>query len=62
MDGVGEYHAKRNKVIPKNQRLNVLSDMWMLTYNEDGEERIEVYWIRQNGMKGRRMEIGKTVE
>ena len=30
MDVVGEYHAKGNKTIPKNQRLNVFSDKWMM--------------------------------
>ena len=36
MDGVGEYHAKWNKPIPKNQRLNVFPDKWMMIYNGSG--------------------------
>ena len=38
----------------KTQKLNVLSDMQMLTHNKGGGgERIEVHWIRQREMKGR---------
>ncbi len=43
MDGVGEYHAKQSKPIPKNQRPNVLSDKWMLIHNgeEEGMRKME---------------------
>ena len=32
----GEYHAKWNKPIPKNQRLNVFPDKWRMIYNGGG--------------------------
>ena len=36
MDGIGEYHAKWNKPNPKNQRLDVFPDKWMMIYNGGG--------------------------
>ena len=36
MDEIGKYHAKWNKPSPKNQRLNVFSDKWMMIYNKVG--------------------------
>ena len=33
MDEIGEYHAKWNKPIPKNQRLNIFSGKWMMIQN-----------------------------
>ena len=39
MDGIGEYHAKRNKPIPKDQRLNVFPDKRIMIYNGDGGEK-----------------------
>ena len=33
MDGIEEYHAKWNKPSPKNQRLIVFPDKWMMIYN-----------------------------
>ena len=38
------------KAHPKNQRLNVLSDMWMLT-NKKENGRIEVHWIKQREIR-----------
>ena len=36
MDGAGEYHAKQNKSMPPNGKLNVFYDMQMLILNEEG--------------------------
>ena len=33
MDEIGEYHAKWDKPISKNQRTNDFADKWMITHN-----------------------------
>ena len=38
MEGVGEYHAKRNRPIPKNQRPYDFSDKWIMIHNEKGRQ------------------------
>ena len=37
MDEIGEYHAKLDKPISKNQRMTDLTDKWMMTHNGDRE-------------------------
>ena len=59
MDGTGEYCAKQNKPIPKNQRLSIFSNMWMLFHHGGvGQERTEVLWISQRGGKDGEEEWG----
>ena len=60
MEETEDYHAKWNKPVPKIERPNVLSDMWMLTHNKE-QGRIEVNWVRQRGMKGREGSGNKKV-
>ena len=60
MDGVGEYHAKWNKPIPKNQRPNVFSDKWMMIHNEGwegGQNGVRMNCIEENEGWG-----GKIIE
>ena len=51
MDGVGGYYAKGNMSIPKKQRPNIFSDMWMIIHNgEAGYGQIDILWIRERGL------------
>ena len=59
MDEIGEYHAKCDKPISKNQRTNDLADKWMMTHN-GGREGLELGLEFGLG-RGARMEEGRTV-
>ena len=44
MDAIGEYHAKWNKPIAKNLRLNVFPDKWMMIHNGGGGLGVREEW------------------
>ena len=64
MDGAGEYHAQQSKPIPKNQRPNIFSDLWMPIHNAvggmQGKNGGTLDWVE--GSEGRGTGVGKVVE
>ena len=65
MDGVRDYHAKRNKPNPKNKRPNVFSDMWKLIHKKGGwigKNRVTLYEVEGSEGRGRGMGEGMIVE
>ena len=51
MDGTGDYYAKQNKPVAKNQRVNVFSDTGMLIHNKMGQGEYRYFGL-DRGVKG----------
>ena len=59
MDEIGEYHAKWDKPISRNQMSNDIANKWMMTHNE-GREGL-VLGLELGLGRGASMEEGSTV-